>query len=120
MAALSLVGGLSLHGLSLAAAYVAVSPIFVCYTLIIRPSLIRRLRYYHAFYILLLAAMVAGYLMVLARAVLQLRLRLAGNYAAGGLVPAHDARDHMAGMDSILNADYPPPSVWGARQGTGN
>ena len=49
VAALSLVGGLSLHGLSLAAAYVAVSPIFVCYTLIIRPSLIRRLRCYHAF-----------------------------------------------------------------------
>ena len=75
VAALSLIGGLSLHGLSLAAAYVAVLPIFVCYTLIVRPSLVRRLRYYHAFYVLLLAAMVAGYLMVLARAVPQLRVR---------------------------------------------
>jgi pimeloyl-ACP methyl ester carboxylesterase len=75
VAALSLTAGLSLHGLSLAAAYVAVLPIFVCYTLIVRPRLIRHLRYYHVLYILLLAAMVAGYLMVLARAVPQLRVR---------------------------------------------
>jgi alpha-beta hydrolase superfamily lysophospholipase len=59
----------------LAAGYFAVLPAFACYALIVRPSLARRLRYYHVLYVLLLTAMVAGYLMVLAHVVPQLRVR---------------------------------------------
>jgi alpha-beta hydrolase superfamily lysophospholipase len=75
VATISLIGGLSLQGLSLAAVYFAVLPVFACYALIVRPSLARRLRYYHVLYVLLLTAMVAGYLMILARVVPQLRVR---------------------------------------------
>ena len=75
VAILSLTGGLSLHGLSLAAVYFAVLPAFACYALLVRPSLVGRLRYYHALYVLLLTALVAAYLMVLAHVVPQLRVR---------------------------------------------
>src|SRR3974377_283345 len=61
VAAVSLVGGLILRGPSLAAAYVAVLPTFACYVFAVRPCLLRHLRYYHVFYLMLLAAMVAGY-----------------------------------------------------------
>lgn len=70
----SLAGGLSLHGLSLAAVYFAVLPALAGYVLIVRPSLLRHVRYYHVLYVLLLTAMVVAYLTVLARAIPQLRV----------------------------------------------
>ncbi len=74
VAVVSLAGGLWLHGVSLAAAYLAVLPAFAGYVLLVRPSLVRHVRYYHVLYVLLLTAMVVGYLTVLAQAIPQLRV----------------------------------------------
>lgn len=72
--ALSLVGGLFLHGLSLAAVYFAVLPASVGYVVALRPDLLRHVRYYHILYVLLLTAMVTAYLMSLARTLHHLRI----------------------------------------------
>jgi uncharacterized protein len=74
VAAVALAVGLYLHGLSLAAGYLAVLPACAGYVLLVRPSLLRHLRYYHVLYVLLLTAMVVGYLTVLAKAIPQLRV----------------------------------------------
>lgn len=73
--ALFVAGGLILHGLSLAALQVAVLPGFVSYLAIARRHSAFRLRYYHLLYIVLLAAFVLTYLLLLANAIPQLQIR---------------------------------------------
>jgi alpha-beta hydrolase superfamily lysophospholipase len=66
-------GGLILHGLSLAAVHFAVLPVFIGYALTLQAGP-ARLRLYHVLYVLFLAAMVATYLVLLARAIPDLRI----------------------------------------------
>ena len=71
---ISVAGGLAVHGLSLAAVHFAILPAFICYALTVRPDLAHRLRPCHVLYVILLAAMVSGYLLLLAKAIPQLRI----------------------------------------------
>jgi alpha-beta hydrolase superfamily lysophospholipase len=73
--AVSLTLGWVLCGFSLAAVFFAVLPTCIAYIAMIRPGAVRRVRYYHVLYAILLAAMVPAYFVLLTKAIPQLRVR---------------------------------------------